>query len=112
MRDMKFDFGSLGQPFEADWPVFIPVPQSGGGIDRQKLVVRFRMADDEILVAMGTGIPAAKEGLRTVVVGFGKGESETFSPELLELMLDRAYVRTTLIQAYGQFALGQAAEKN
>lgn len=109
---MKFDFASLDAPYEADWPVNIPVPQDGGKIQKQKVILRFRTVPDGDLIEMGQGAEAAKAGLRAVVVGFGKAEEQTFSPALLDLMLERAYVRLALIAAYGEFALGQAAEKN
>ena len=32
---LKFDFKTLEQPFEADWPVLVPVPQDGGGVQEQ-----------------------------------------------------------------------------
>lgn len=109
---MKFDYGSLDAPFEADWPVTVQVPQDGGESQEQKLVVRFRLVDDAELEALGEGVAAQKAALRQVVVGFGKSEEQAFSAELLERMLARAYVRNGLNKAYGQFVLGIPAKNS
>jgi hypothetical protein len=109
---MKFDFGSLDSAFEADWPVTVQVPLDGGKSEEQTFQVRFRLVDDEELAQLGDGVEAQKKALRKVVVGFGKGEAETFSAETLEKMLARAYVRSGLNRAYGQFVLGIPAKNS
>jgi len=109
---MKFDFGSLAKPFEADWPVTVSVPQPGGRVQEQILKMRFRLVPEAELEAMGEGVEPAKTALRRVIVGFGQGETEAFTPELLELLLDRPYVRLALNKGYGEFALGIAAKNS
>jgi hypothetical protein len=107
---MKFDFATLESEIEADWPVEISVPTDGGGVSKQTLTVRFRMISDDALSALGDGLKGAKASLRRVIVGFGHDEPTPFSAELLEKMLDRAYVRQALTMGYGQFALGIEAK--
>lgn len=110
MRHMKFDFERLEHEIEADWPVRCNVPQDGGKVQEEIFQVRFRLHPDTELVHMGLGLTAQKESLRKCVVGFGKEETQVFTPELFDRMLNQAFIRYALISAYGDFALGIAAK--
>lgn len=112
MRHMKFNFESLDSEIEFDWPVRVSVPLDGGKVQEQTFSIRFRLASDEALEALGSGVEGAKASLRHVIVGFGKAEEAQLTEELLEKMLDRAYVRSALNTAYGEFALGIAAKNS
>ena len=107
---MKFDFGSLEKDIEADWPVRVQVPQDDGKVLEQTLSLRFRLHGDAELVSLGMGLEAVKAALRKCVVGFGRSEEQAFTPELFDQMMNRAYVRTAIVQAYGEFALGIPAK--
>lgn len=109
---MDFDFGALDKPFEADWPVTIQVPQEGGKLSPQKLMVRFKFVPEAELTAEGVGFEAQMAALRKVVVGFGKGETEKFTPELLDKMMQRPYVRAALNIGYSEFVTGLEPTKN
>jgi hypothetical protein len=105
----KFDFGSLDAPFEADWPVTVNVPKDGGETEPQTFMARLRLLTQEEL-------DAAKESegtdgyIASFFVGFGQGETTSFSPELLAKMIRRPYVRVALMQAFRGFQLGIAAK--
>jgi hypothetical protein len=103
----KFSFASLdGAKFEADWPVLVNVPQDGGGVDEQEFMARFRLLSEDETKAIDSEKEPQKALLRAAVVGFGRGEEQAFSPELLEKMMGRPYVRAALAKAYVQFSLG------
>lgn len=107
---VKFDFARLDQPFEADWPVLVQVPQDGGTVAEEQFMARLRMLSaDELKSADKTDDPG-RAVPRMAMIGFGKGEEQTFSPELLEKMMDVGYVRIALNRAYGQFSVGVAAK--
>lgn len=112
MRHMKFDFEALDRQIEHDWPVRVSVPLNGGKVEVQEFSIRFRLVSDEELEALGQGVEGAKASLRAVIVGFGKDETADLTEALLEKMLDRAYVRSALNTAYGEFALGIAAKNS
>lgn len=107
---MDFDFGSMDQPFEADWPVDVSVPVEGGRVSKQRLTVRYRLIPDAELAELGDGLDGQKTALRRVVVGFSGRDAPAFSEQLLEAMLDRAYVRNALTLGYAQFATGSPAK--
>ncbi|MDZ4374764.1 MAG: hypothetical protein U1C74_25575 [Phenylobacterium sp.] len=107
---MDFKFATLDSAIEADWPVTINVPQDGGKVSAQKLMVRFRLVDEEELTKNGDGLEGSKATLRQVVVGFGKSVTEPWSAELFEKMLAQPYVRLGLNNAYRDFAVGIAAK--
>lgn len=106
----KFDFGSVGRPFEADWPVKVSVPQDGGGVSEETFTARFRLLDDAEMATVEAHKEPAKELIRKALVGFGKDAGAEFSPELLEQMLARGFVRIAFNRAYGEFSMGVAAK--
>ncbi len=107
---MKFDFGSLEREFEAEWPVRVAVSQDGGKVQHHELTVRFRLVSEQELLDFGEGLQETRAALERVIVGLGKRETETWSPELLDQMVARTAVRVALIKAYGEFVLGAPAK--
>ena len=109
---MKFDFGSLEREFEADWPVRVAVSQDGGKVAHHEFTVRFRLIPEQELIDFGEGLEQTRAGLDRVIVGFGKRETETWSPEMLDRMCERPAVRVALIKAYAEFVLGAPAKNS
>lgn len=104
---LKFDFKTLEQPFEADWPVIVPVPQDGGAVQEQEVTVRFRtLTPDENETVDKAADPGAAK-LRLAIVDV---RGETFSAELVEKLLGRGYVYMALLKGYAKFVLGQPAK--
>lgn len=109
---MKFEFATLDTVIEADWPVTVNVPGEGGKVVPQTFTVRFRMLDDaEILQSAEQEVPA-KDMLRKVVVGLGKDEETAFSPEFLERLISKTYIRNGLMAAFAEFNGGIAAKNS
>ncbi|WP_333896283.1 hypothetical protein [Brevundimonas aurantiaca] len=105
---LKFDFKTLEQPFEADWPVIVPVPQDGGGVQDQEMTVRFRtLTPEEIETVDKDKIDPGAAKLRLAIVDV---RGETFSAELVEKLLARGYVYMALLKAHAKFVLGQPAK--
>ena len=105
----KFDFASLDQPFEADWPVTVNVPQDGGTVIEQTFMARFRLLDQKALDAITAD--ADKDAfLAAFWIGFGPGEDTAFTPEIFSGCMQRQYVRAALVNAYYGFAAGAPAK--
>ncbi len=105
---LKFDFKTLEQPFEADWPVTVTVPQDGGTVEEQTFDVRFRtLTPSEATNVDNSPDPAAAK-LRLALVDV---KGETFSPALVEKLLGVGFVQMALLRAYSKFVLG-ASVKN
>jgi hypothetical protein len=105
----KFDFGSLGQPFEATWPVRVPVPQDGGTVVTQEFLARFRLlSSQQEEEAKTSEDPDAF--FRAFWIGLGGEAAEEFTPDLVALMLGRVYVRRALLNAYYEFVSGTPAK--
>lgn len=105
----KFDFASLDQPFEADWPVTVNVPQDGGTVIAQEFMARFRLLDQAALDA----VKASADGdafPRAFWIGFGSGEDTVFTPELFHAVMQRQYTRAGLVAAYYEFVTGSPAK--
>lgn len=104
---VKFDFKTLGQPFEADWPVTASVPQDGGTTQAQTFDVRFRTLTKEEEASCDQAADPQAARLRLALVDV---KGETFSPELVETLLGRGYVMMALLRAYSGFVLGTPAK--
>lgn len=107
---VKFDFGRLDQPFEADWPVTVSVPQDGGLVAEETFIARFRLFRSGAATDIVQTDPDGRELWRRFWVGFGAGEETEFTPELFAAMVDTPYVRSALLKAYQGFANGIAAK--
>ncbi|MFD3263330.1 hypothetical protein [Phenylobacterium ferrooxidans] len=112
---VKFDFKRLGQPFEADWPVRVNVPQDGGGVQAEDFTARFRLLtkDDFEAITQGEapgllkGDPDGYNTWRMCLVGL---KDEHLTAELKEGLLSAPYVRQAIIAAYQQFSQGIAVK--
>ena len=109
---IKFDFGAMERRVEADWPVIVPVPQDGGKLQEQTLQVRFQLLDESEEKEIDAGEDAGRERIRRAVLGFAGSEQAEFTPELLEAMLNRPYVRLALNKAYAEFSVGVAPKNS
>lgn len=101
----KFDFKSLEQPLEVDWPVSVQVPQDGGTFEAQTFTARFRLMGKAETDAMLEKIRAGEitdpyAWINAFWLGLGKGEAETLSTAMREEMLGRTYVREAIVAAY------------
>lgn len=104
---LKFDFKGLGEVFEADWPVTVPVPQDGGSVEDQIFTARFRLLDQETANGLMNG-EDADAWINSFFVGLpGEQipEGSTFE-DVRKLMLARPYIRIALIKANSQFQAG------
>lgn len=104
---LKFDFKTLEQPFEADWPVTVQVPQDGGGTQDQTFDVRFRTLTTEEQAETDKAADPQAAKLRKAIVDV---KGETFTPELVDQLLSRGWVLLGLLRAHTKFVLGQPAK--
>ena len=106
---VKFDFGTLDAPFEADWPVTVSVPQDGGKTQEQVFTARFRLLGQAEL-------EKAQESDNTdgfveaFFVGLGEAEARELTPELRAKIVGRPFVRVALLKAFRDFQTGIAAK--
>ncbi|MDP1617493.1 hypothetical protein [Phenylobacterium sp.] len=101
----KFDFKSLGQPLEVDWPVVVKTPQDGGTFEEATFTGRFRILGKAEVEAMmeelnGGLVKDPYAWINAYWIGLGKDESETLTAEMREEMLSRNYIREGIIAAY------------
>lgn len=108
---VKFDFASLDNPFEADWPVRVPVPMDDGKVEEQVFSARFRLLRGPEQEAAVKEDKDGNELLRRFFVGFGKTEARQLTPELFLQMVTTPYVRNALLGAWTKFCAG-IPEKN
>ncbi len=109
----QFNFKSLGEPFEADWPVAVSVPQDGGTAEKQEFTARFRLVRQEELTEILA--EAGKDELdvyRKFFVGFGKptSEAEELTDEVFNQLVTTPFTREALLAAYRKFAQGIAVK--
>lgn len=124
----KFDFKTLGQPLEADWPVHVKTPVDGGEVETRTFMARFRELTPEERAeekALSEAAEAAlkadafakperidpKDRMRKVFIGLGKGEDEKWSDELREELIGTQRVYIALLNAWAAFVTG-VVEKN
>lgn len=101
------------------WPVTIPVPQSGGSVQKHKIDVEFDLLTQTRLTEVMAEERNADQDaalLREVVVGWSgvaneDGEPVEFSAAALADLVDISYVRSALIRAYFEAASGNAAAR-
>jgi hypothetical protein len=105
----KFDFKGLDQPFEADWPVTVQVPQDGGTVEPQTFMARFRMIPPETVQEL---IKSDDQDLyvKTLFVGLGAGEEADDFEALRAKMLSRPYVRLAIQRSFSEFQAGVPAK--
>ncbi len=133
----QFNFKRLEEPFEADWPVTVNVPEDGGKTATEEFMARFRIvrefgptatstpsADAED-VATAEAAPedplekarqALKESAlkewRRWFVGFGKPTSDQneLTDEVLWNIITTPYARVAVQAAYQNFCSGIAVK--
>lgn len=111
----KFDFKSLGEPLEVDWPVVVQTPKDGGGFEPQTFSARFRILGkkeaEAVVDQVREGPPDPFAWINSFWVGLGRDEAETLTAAMREEMLSRAYIREAILAAYRDCARG-APTKN
>jgi len=106
----KFDFSTLETGFEADWPVRVPTPVNGAMV-AQTVMCRLRaMASDEIDAVLERKEATIIDLARVYFVGFGHGESATWSPEYRDRLIQNPRFRTALHAAFAEFNTGASAK--
>lgn len=109
----KFDFKTLETGFEADWPVVVRKPVDGGTFQDQTFTARFKtptQSERDEIAAIAEWQPRLKRALQIGLVGLGKDEGETLTPELFEALWGIQTVQLGLINAYGAFQSGAPAK--
>lgn len=104
---VKFDFKSLGEPFEANWPVRPSVPLDGGEVEVREFMARFRLLGASDFEDINKTDKDGWETHRRFLVGL---VGEELTPELKEQLINTQYVREALMAAYRQFASGIAVK--
>lgn len=104
-----------------NWPVIINVPQDGGTIKAQEINADFLLLpqeqiDEQLTLAREGDGNADIEILRRVVKGIGgvadsDGKAIAYTPELLEKLLKKPYVRSALVNTYFEAAAGKKAKR-
>lgn len=103
-----------------EWPVVIPVPQSGGKVQKHEITAEFDILPQtriEEITAEARSGDQDKALLREVLVGWDDvagedGQPIGFSPEARDALIDISYVRAALMRAYFEASSGAAARKN
>lgn len=104
-----------------NWPVIISVPQDGGGVRQHEIDVDYVLLPQE---QYDSAIETAREGsgnsdidiLKRVVRRVGQiadadGNALDYTPELLDRLLSKTYVRVALINAYWDANAGKKAKR-
>ncbi|MFN3513461.1 MAG: hypothetical protein ACK41C_10470 [Phenylobacterium sp.] len=107
---VKFNFQSLDQAVEADWPVSVNVPTDGGKVEVQTFTARFKLLQQAEIEAAIAEAKDAYELARRFFVGFGKGEETTLTEDLFVKMMGTPYVREAIQAAYRNFTHGVAVK--
>lgn len=106
----KFNFKGLSEPFEADWPVVVNVPESGGTVKEETFMARFRMIEADQADELRAG-GREEAYVKAFFVGLGDGEEQPEDFDALrKLMLARPFVRVAIARAFAQFQAGIAAK--
>jgi len=109
------------KPLAVDWPVYIPVPIDGGGVQKHKIVVRYRVLAQSRLDELQKAdlLADLKDGvaplLHEVVEGWRHvqdqaGNELEFSPAALDRLLDISSARVALLSAFYECAAGRKAK--
>lgn len=105
---VKFDFKTLGQPFERDWPVKVMVPQDGGGFEEQTFLARFRLLEPADFEESAAAKEDEEGLMRRFFVGLGDGVPLT--DEMLGKMRAAPYVARAIFKAWNEFQTGAPAK--
>lgn len=104
-----------------NWPVIISKPQDGGKVQTHEINVDYLMLPQDELSEL---IESSKENngytdidiCRRVVKGINgiadeQGKGIEYSPELLERLIQRPYIRTALVSTYFDAVAGRKAKR-
>lgn len=104
-----------------NWPVIISVPQDGGSVQKHEITADFLMLpqdqiDDQMASSRDSEGHVDADILRRVVKRIGgvadvDGKVIDYTPELLEKMIKKAYVRAALVNTYFEAASGKKAKR-
>jgi len=106
----KFNFKTLDQPFEADWPVTVPVPQDGGEVVEVSFMARFRLLTPKRLEELSSNASDADALYRDMMPGLAASEAEPLTDDQFKEMFGRPYIRNAILSAYRDFTNGVAAK--
>lgn len=116
-----FQLDDNEQTLVRNWPVIINVPQDGGTTRKREITADYLLLpqdeQDELLSqAQSDDGKVDAEILRRVVKGIGgvadaEGKPIEYSPELLERLMQKAYIRLALINTYLEATAGQKAKR-
>lgn len=104
------------------WPVIISVPKDGGAVQKHEITADFLLLPQNELDELIEASRDAEDGsvdrdiLRRVVKQLGdvadaEGKAIDYTPELLERMLKKAYIRAALISTYFEASSGKKAKR-
>lgn len=104
-----------------DWPVVISVPQDGGAVAKHEIRADFLLLpQDEIDAQMELSRESDgyvdRDILRRVVkrlsgVADAEGKALDYTPDLLEKMIKKPFVRNAMISTYFEAAAGKKAKR-
>lgn len=105
-----------------NWPVVITVPQDGGAVQKNEITADFLLLPqdqlDELLAASRDGdvSNADPDLLRRVVqrlggIGDAGGTAIDYTPDLLERMIKKPFVRSALVTSYFEASAGKKAKR-
>lgn len=98
-----------------EWPVVLPEPKNGGGIEKHEVTLTFKqLRDDELQERYGKQSKSAF--LRDVITNWGgfvneDGSEAPFCEETLTQVLTTPWARDAMFEAYQSMILG-ISEKN
>lgn len=100
------------------WPVTVQQPVDGGGVVEKRFKARFRDVPEARRRELAEqGDEGHKIILREAITSLtdildANGNAVPFSPELLDVLLGRAWCRYGISRAYGEVLAGMPAEGN
>jgi hypothetical protein len=105
-----------------NWPVIISVPQDGGAVQKNEISADFLLLPqdelDELMAASreSEGGSTDMDILRRVVkritgVADADGKALDYTPELLDRLLNKSFIRSALVTTYFEAASGKKAKR-
>lgn len=105
-----------------NWPVIISIPQDGGMVQKHEVSVDFLLLPQDQLTELMEASRESEGGsvdadiLRRVVkrvtgVADADGKALDYTPELLERLIKKAFVRTAMVSTYFEASCGKKAKR-